>query len=676
MKKIKKLIFIIFLMCINIKTSYAAIKVIPSETYIGVGYSQNLRVANAGTNNISWTSANLGVAKVTDGKIVGVNRGETYIKVTDGVTVALCKVMVIDNFVPVQSIKLNQNGVTLFLNDKIKINPVVYPINASNKNPSYISSNTEIATVDSNGYVTAKKVGEANISVSIEDKVAIYKVTVVNKVLLDGISVQSSMQLRTNGTAQLVVNYSPANASDKNVSYRSSNNNVVTVSDTGLLRANSPGTAVITVISNDGGHVATSNIMVIANTNNTTQNSGTTSSVTTTTSSVNSSSSHSSSSSTNIKLSGISFNKTSLTLNVNEESTLSVIYNPNNATNKSVIWKSSNSGVVSVSSNGKLKGITTGVATITATANDGGYVASCVVTVTKESSSSSSSGSTSDDKRLKKIKLSKSRIDIKKGSETNLEVEFTPSDASNKNVTWYSTNEDVATVKNGKIKALSSGSTTIRVTSDDGYLQDKCEVVVYSDLPIEAISFEHDSQTVYVGYTITLKTIAVPDNTLLENPIWTSSNENVAIVEGGVVTAIDEGSAIITVSDAKNEVTASTTIEVIEKPLPKLSITVEGYDLKFDPEVKNYTLKIGSESSLNITTNYDPKDVSIAGNRDLKNSSIITITVPGSNDTKVTYVINIKKKGFNIIYFIGIISVLLVVNLIRIIINSMKKKKR
>ena len=190
------------------------------------------------------------------------------------------------------------------------------------------------------------------------------------------------------------------------------------------------------------------------------------------------------------------------------------------------------------------------------------------------------------------------------------------------------------------------------------------------------IKFDLDTQTVYVGSTTTLNFITTPDNTLLEDPIWTSSDEYVATVIDGVVTAIDEGIATIMVSDTKNEIVASTIVEVIEKPLPELAITIDGYDLKFDPNVKDYTLVIGKESSLSITTNYDSKKVVIAGNRDLKNGSIITVTVPGNDGTKITYVINIKKKGLNIIYFIAIISVLLIVNLIRIVISNTKKKKR
>ena len=666
MKKIKKLIFIIFLMCINIKTSYAAIKVIPSEISLGVDYSQNLVVYDTGSNNISWTSSNPNIVTVNNGKIVGVNKGEAYVKVTDGLSVALCKVKIIDNYVPVQSIKLSQSGGNLVLNDTIKLEPIISPINASNKTPTYISSNAGVASVDSNGNVTAKKIGTANISVLIENKVVIYKVNVVDRVLLQGISVQPAISLKTNGTAQLVVTFNPSDATDKTVSFSTSNPNVAVVSDSGLVRAKAPGTAIITVVSNDGWYEAASKITVTGNSTsqNPVTNQPTTSSQTNT-------------NNNNIKLKSISLNKTTLSLNVNEEATLSVTYNPSNATDKSVTWKSSNTGVVTVSSDGKVKAVFQGTATITVTSNDGKYEAKCNVTVQDNSTNNNGSGNennTTTEIRLKGIKLSQNRLDIKKGTENILDVIYTPDDATDKSVTWFSSNPEVATVTDGKIKALSIGNTTIRVTSANGYYQDKCDVYVYSDLPIEEIAFEKDTQTVYVGYTITLKTITTPENTLLENPVWTSSNEYVAMVDNGVVTAIDVGSVTITVSDEKNEIVASTIVEVIEKPLPKLEVTIKGYDLNFDPDTKNYKLTIGNESTLDIKTNYEEENVVIAGNHDLKNNSIITITVKGNGDTKNTYVISIKKKGVGIIYFIVIASILLTVNLIRIILNSAKKK--
>ena len=661
MKKIKKLIMFIFLMCINIKTSYAAIKVIPSETFLGIDYSQNLRIANTNSNNISWSSSNINVVLVDNGKIIGVNKGEAYVKVYDGDSVAVCKVKVIDNYVPVQSVRLSKTGESLLLNSVIKLEPIIYPTNASNKKPTYISSNTQVASVDDNGYVTTKKLGTANISVSLEDNVVIYKITVVDKISLQGISVQPSVQLKPNGTVQLNVSYNPNNATDKDVTFSTSNANIATVSNTGLVRAKNPGTAIITVTSKDGGHVATSKITVI---NNSTSNNPTTNPQVTTTSPQTTQSS----SGVNVKLRGIVLNKTTLSLNVNEEELLTVSYNPSDATDKSIIWKSSDPSVATVSDKGRVKAVSVGTTTISAISNDGHYEAKCTLTVNENIGGG--------DLKLKNIRLSNDRLDMIMGTEKTLEIIYTPSNAANKDVIWTSSDESVATVANGKIKALAVGTTKITVVSNDGGYEDKCYVRVYSNAPVENITFRNESETIYLGYSITLDTILTPEDSLLQNPIWTSSDESVATVNNGVVNALKVGVTTITVSDEKNEKSASIVVTVIKKPPDKLEVTIDGYDLNFDPKVKNYTLTIGGESYLIINTNYDKENIVINGNRDLKNGSIITITASGYNTGKTTYVINIKKRGFNIIYFIAIVSVILIVNLIRIIISNARNKNK
>ena len=93
--------------------------------------------------------------------------------------------------------------------------------------------------------------------------------------------------------------------------------------------------------------------------------------------------------------------------------------------------------------------------------------------------------------------------------------------------------------------------------------------------------------------------------------------------------------------------------------------------MNFYVDTKDYTLLIGNESSLNIIVNRDSSKYVIGGNRDLKNGSIITVTV--NDKTKTTYVINIKKKQNYLIYFICIISVLLFINIIRLIKNNKRK---
>ena len=551
-KNILKIISIITLLIINIKSVNAMIDIKQSSLYLGVNYTQNLKVSG-NNGNIEWTSSNNNVVTVNDGKIVGVSTGTAYISAKDNTSIDTCKIIVINNYVPVSSISLSKSSETISVGSTSKIIVNIEPSNASNKTVYYTSSNSSIATVDLDGNIKGIKLGTAYISVNVENKTELYKVTVDNN---------------TNN--------------NDNYSY---NNQTV-------------------------------------------------------------------------KLNSISIPNT-LTVQEGNTGKLNVTYSPSNATNKKITWKSSNTGIVTVDGSGNVKGIKVGTATITATSSDGNHVATSKITVTAV------------DKTLKGISLNKKELTLEIGNEETLSVNYNPSNAENKKVTWTSSNETIAIVDNGKVKAIKPGTAEIKAISEEGKKEATCKVTVKS-APIESISFGDEEITVYVDSVTTLVTISTPENTAIINPVWTSSEENVATVKDGTVTAKSIGTTKITVSDESGKISASININVIEKPEEKLLITVDGYDLGFDINTKDYTLLIGNESSLNINVNRNQNKYSIGGNRDLKNGSIITVTI--NDKTKTTYVINIKKKENYIIYFIGIISVLLFINIIRLVLKNKKKK--
>ena len=157
---------------------------------------------------------------------------------------------------------------------------------------------------------------------------------------------------------------------------------------------------------------------------------------------------------------GVTLNKTKLTLEKNKTATLTATISPSNATNKTIIWTTSNSSVATVS-NGKITAIGPGTATITAKTNNG-KTASCKVTVTTPVSS---------------VKLSKTSLTLIKGTSETIKATITPSNAANKTVTWSTSNSKVATVSNGKVTAISAGTATITAKSNNGKTA-SCKVTV------------------------------------------------------------------------------------------------------------------------------------------------------------------------------------------------------
>ena len=170
----------------------------------------------------------------------------------------------------------------------------------------------------------------------------IYKVT--------GVSLSTdSLTLEEGGTANLTATITPANATNQNVTWSSNAPSVATVSSSGNVTAVAPGTATITVTTEDGNKTATCAVTVAAAT---------------------------------VSVTGVTLNKTSLSLTVGGTVILNATITPSEATNKNVTWSSDNEEVATVDENGLVTAVGVGTATITATVNDGsGLSASCVVQV-------------------------------------------------------------------------------------------------------------------------------------------------------------------------------------------------------------------------------------------------------------------------------------------------------
>lgn len=486
------------------------------------------------------------------------------------------------------------------------------------------SSNPSVATV-SNGKVTGISEGTTIITATIGSQNSTCKVTVTsNFIAPTGIKLnKSNLNLLIGTSETLNKTIIPQNATNQEATWNSSNPSVASV-ENGKVTAKKVGTTIITVSS--FGYNATCKVTVIDT----------------------------------IDLQKISLNKTKITIKERATEKLNVTYTPSNATNKKITWKSSDNNIVTVDSSGKITGIKAGKATITAIANDGGKTSKCEVTVEEIS------------KNVTSITLDKKELKLTSGDTQKLKVTITPSYAENKNVIWSSSDEKIAKVENGTIIAIAPGSVEIKAVTEDGNKEAICEVTVISP-PIKGISFSEESTTMYVDSETILTPIFDPENAFLENAIWTTSNEEVAIVTDGVVKALSEGETTITIESQDKQLGASINVKVLNKPKEKLDITIEGYNLNFNPDIKEYTLQIGTESLIKINTNISKDKLIINGNQNLKNGSIITITL--NEAEKITYVINIKKKENYTIYFIAIISVLLLLNLIRILIKNKKKLK-
>ena len=142
-----------------------------------------------------------------------------------------------------------------------------------------------------------------------------------------------------------------------------------------------------------------------------------------------------------IKVTRVSLNTSTLTLKVGKTSQLNSKITPSNATDKEVTWKSEDPSIVTVTSDGVVKGIKAGTAKVVVTTKDGNKIAKCLVKV-KDGSSTPPKQTI----KVKEIKLNKSNTKIEVGKNETVKATVSPSNATNKEVTWKSSNEKIATV--------------------------------------------------------------------------------------------------------------------------------------------------------------------------------------------------------------------------------------
>lgn len=433
--------------------------------------------------------------------------------------------------VPVTGITLDQPEITIeVLKDAKQLKATVEPANATNKDVVFSSSNTNVAVVSNTGLVTAINNGTATITVTSKENPSIMAKCLVKvgaPVLVTDVTVQpAELNLKTDGTYQLSVSVLPSNADERGVTFESSNTAVATVSASGLITAKGPGTATITVTAKDGsGKKATCTVTVTQ------------------------------------PVKGVTVSPSSVVIQKDNVQKLTASVVPENATNKKLIYKSSNETVAVVSNDGIITARSEGWATITVCSEENQAIyGTCTVKVGLPV-------------YVTKITLDTTNVTMWAGATRQLGVSIEPANADIKNVTYGSSNPDVATVSsNGLITAKKKGTATITVTATDGSGKSaSCAVIVKQ--PVTGIQITPNGFTLVKGDVKDLKANVSPADA--DNPavIWTSSNTNIAAVSSkGQVTAVNEGSCVITATCKDNaSISASCTI-VVGTPVTSVAL--------------------------------------------------------------------------------------------------------
>lgn len=164
------------------------------------------------------------------------------------------------------------------------------------------------------------------------------------------------------------------------------------------------------------------------------------------------------------------------------------------------------------------------------------------------------------------VSLNKDTMPLTVGGTGLLVATISPAKATNKNVTWTSSNEEVATVDEGLVTAVALGKATITVLTEDGNLTATCEVTVQEqEIKVTGVELNYEEYTLELGKSVRLVESVSPNTATNQNVTWSSSDEAVVTVENGNITAVAEGEATITVTTVDGGFTATCVVTVIEE---------------------------------------------------------------------------------------------------------------
>ena len=493
-----------------------------------------------------------------------------------------------ENNILAEGLTLDITNKELEIDDSFILTASISPNIVANNTVSWSSSNSNIAVVNKDGKVTAISAGSVIIKATTTDGTNISadcNVT-VKKRLVSSISLnKSSTTIYVGNTEQLSANISPSDASDTILTWTSSNSNIASVNNNGVITAISAGTAIVTAATTDGSNLSASCTVFVQN----------------------------------VLATSICLNKTSLTLDKDETAQLVATVYPSNATIKTVTWKSANTSIARVSSNGVVTAVAAGTVTITASTIDGSNLyATCNVTVKQLATS---------------ISLNKTDATIYTGNTLQLNATVLPSTTSNPSVTWSSSNTSVATVSStGLVTAKSAGNAVITAkTSDGSNLSASCNVTVKQ--LATSISLNMTDATIYTGNTLQLNATVLPSTTSNPSVTWSSSNTSAATVSStGLVTAKSTGTAVITAITADGTNLSASCSVTVKRLATSISLNKTSATLYLDQTVQ-LTATVSPSNATDKSVVWSSSDDGIAS---VTNTGLVTAIATGNATIKAT----------------------------------------
>lgn len=365
------------------------------------------------------------------------------------------------------------------------------------------------------------------------------------------------------GASQTLVATVMPKGTEVSLVWASDKEDVAVVDDQGKVTGVTPGTAVISVTADEA--VATCEVTVVA-----------------------------------VKAEKIALDPKEIELVVDQQHVLKVVFTPAEALASDLEWSVDKSSVATVDNEGKLTAKSAGTCVIIAKCNKGKLAAACQVTVVDKEDG----GNDDTVVEAESMELDPSTLALKVGNEWTIQTVFHPENATVTDLEWTTSDATVATVENGKVKAIKEGDAVITATCNGGKLSATCEVTVSEPddevLSIESVTlYAQDGITdVQVGKTLQLNAVYEPTGALPTNVSWTIDRPEAADVnQNGLVTGMsankgdsdwDKVNVTVTADDKSSTITLRVIPvqpEFIEVDLPENNQLRVGEEWNFNPRV-------------------------------------------------------------------------------------------
>ena len=492
----------------------------PNNVYVGKEITLVALVSPEAAKNkdVTWASNDPLIATVnSNGVVLGVARGSAIITATSVKDPSVYKNVTIsvDNEPPaISSITAILGGPNVTITKTVQLSVNVSPSTAL-KEVNWSSSDEQVATISETGVVTGVSLGQTTITASAKSNDTIRRsITITVLPLVESITLNASVNIiEVAKSLQLSVSYNPNNAGNKNVEYASSNEQVATVDESGLVLGVSKGNVTITVNLVDDKTISSSVTLEVVE--------------------------H-----IVINVESISVSGTS-NITVSGSSQLTVTYNPTNATNKGVDYVSMDDSIASVSTSGVVIGVGVGEVVIKVILKDDETIFDTItINVTPAIVYPTTIEVTREDGE---------EIDTAYVDTSVQYIATVKPNGANQNVTWHVSDEEIATVDSeGVVTFYYEGELALTIiASAKGVSGNTIQVTIFITVEFALVSeiivtSEDDVDTIKIGEQLQLYAQILPTYAGMNKVQWVSLSQSIATVNSsGLVTGVSEGVVFI-----------------------------------------------------------------------------------------------------------------------------------